>query len=385
VATPGQEFERALEAAWASGAAVLPLDPSAPAAHRDAVVAAMRPEVPLEDDDCALVVATSGSTGAPKGVRLSRAALEASARATVDRLGAGSDDVWLSCLPWHHVAGLQVLLRARLTGAGLVVHERFDPDRLAAERTATVVSLVPTQLVRLLDAGVPLDGYRAVLLGGAAASATLLGRARDAGVPVVTTYGMTETCGGCVYDGAPLDGVEVRTSPDGLVEIRGPMLMSGYRLRPDLTEGALVDGWLRTSDLGAWDGSRLVVRGRADDVIVSGGENVAAGDVARVLCGHRAVGDAVVVGAPDHEWGQRVVAVVALEGSLRATADELRVFVRERLPAPAVPRDVLVVDAVPLLPTGKPDVQAARALVERAQAAPAVTGTSQSAEPPSLT
>src|SRR5207302_10386605 len=180
----------------------------------------LRPDRPV-DDDVALVVTTSGSTGVPKGVQLSPAALQASARATIDRLGLTSDDIWLSCLPWHHIAGLQVLLRARLGGAGLRVQPRFDVAAFTAEPDATVTSLVPTQLRRLLDAGADLTRFRAILLGGAAAPPGLVERARAAGAPIVTTYGMTETCGGCVYDGHVLDGVHVRVDDDERIWLRG--------------------------------------------------------------------------------------------------------------------------------------------------------------------
>ena len=362
---------------------MLPLDPAAPDAVRAAVLAAMRPEEPV-DDGTALVVTTSGSTGAPKGVVLGHAALDASVRASAERIGIAADDVWLSCLPWHHIAGLQVLLRARRAGARLVVHERFDVARFAEERDATLVSLVPTQLSRLLDAGVPFDRYREVLLGGAAASPGLLDRARAAGVPVVMTYGMSETCGGCVYDGVPLAGVDVRTGADGVVELRGPMLMSGYRLDPARTAEAIVDGWFRTADLGEWDGSRLVVRGRRDDVIVTGGENVVAGEVSAALAAHPDVAEALVVGVPDDEWGSRVAALVVPVDE-QPTVEELRGWVRDRLGAAAAPRQVLVVAELPVLATGKPDLQTARRWAEEsAQAAPTRTADSQSAEPPSV-
>jgi o-succinylbenzoate---CoA ligase len=383
VAQPGPGFVTALEEAWAAGDAVLPLDPAAPRAVLDAVSAAMHPDDPV-DDGTALVVATSGSTGAPKGAVLGHDALEASARATAARLGEDAGDVWLSCLPWHHIAGLQVMLRARRAGVPLIVHERFDVPRFADERTATLTSLVPTQLARLLDAGVRFDGYRAVLVGGAAASPELLDRARASGVPVVTTYGMSETCGGCVYDGVPLPGVDVRIAADGVVELRGPMLMSGYRSDPARTAAALVDGWFRTADLGAWDGSRLVVHGRSDDVIVTGGENVDAGDVTTALMAHPSVADALVVGVPDEEWGSRVAALVVAAGD-PPTAAEMRQWVQVRLGGAAAPRQVLVVSALPALSTGKADRQAARTLLERAdQAAPARTVVSQSADPPSV-
>ena len=363
---PGEEFAAALDAAWRDGSAVLPLDPHAPAAEQGRVLAAMRPDLGVEDD-VALVIATSGSTGTPKGAELSHDALAASARATMARIGRRDDDVWLACLPWHHIGGLQVLLRTRMFDAPLVVHERFDVARVAAERDATLVSLVPTQLARLLEAGVDLGRFRAILLGGAAAPPSLLARAAAAGAHVVTTYGMSETCGGCVYDGRPLDGVEVRVDSDGRVLLRGPVMMSRYRLRPDLTDDALTDGWFRTSDLGTVgaDG-RLIVHGRVDDVVITGGENVNTTDVAARLAAHPLVSDVAVTGVADDEWGQRLVAVVVPHDGV-PDLDDLRAWCREELRAAALPRGLLVVDEIPRLPSGKPDRLAVQELAVYAQ------------------
>ena len=262
------------------------------------------------DDDVALVIATSGSTGEPKGAQLSVAALAASARATHARIGLESGDRWLSCLPWQHVGGIQVMLRARLLDIPLTVHDRFDVERFAAAE-ATLTSLVPTQLGRLLDAGVDLTRWRVILLGGAPASAQLLERARACGAPVVMTYGMSETSGGCAYDGRPLDGVEIRAGEAGRLQIKGPVLMSGYRLRPGLTAETLVDGWLLTNDVGSVDASgRVSDVSRFDDVVITGGENVATSQVAEVLAGHPEVAEVAVVGVEDPEWGQRIVAVI---------------------------------------------------------------------------
>jgi O-succinylbenzoic acid--CoA ligase len=200
---------------------------------------------------------------------------------------------------------------------------------------------------------------------------------------------MSETCGGCVYDGRPLDGVELRLaqSENGArrIEIRGPMLMSGYRMRADLDQELLVDGWLRTNDAGEWDGDRLVVTGRLDDVIITGGENVVAGHIAGLVVMHPHVRDAVVVGVPDDEWGQRVVAVVVAEDDAVPSTAELRDWVKERATSAGAPRQVVVIDALPLLPSGKPDLQAVRELVSGGQAAPTRSESSQSAEPPSVT
>ncbi|HVT20986.1 MAG TPA: AMP-binding protein [Mycobacteriales bacterium] len=373
---PGEEFIAALESAWSAGHAVLPLDPTAPPRARGVLVDAMGPDQPV-GEDVALVIATSGSTGQPKGVELTHAALEAANHAVHARIGREPDDVWLSCLPWHHVGGLQVMLRARRFGIPLVVHERFEVARFAAAE-ATLTSLVPAQLVTLLDEGVDLRRFRVVLLGGGAAGEDLLERARGAGVPVVTTYGMSETAGGCVYDGCPLDGVEVAVRSDGRIALRGPMLMKGYRLRPDLTAQAYDDGWLITNDLGQLDAEgRLRVLSRVDDVIVTGGENVVAGDVARELRRHPAIADAEVVGVPDERWGERVVAVVVSRVEPAPSLAELREWCRAELPGCALPRGVVAVPAMPRLSSGKPDRLTLRRIARAQDAAP----TSQAASP----
>ena len=315
----------------------------------------------------AVLVATSGSTGVPKAVLLPAAALRASADATHARLGGPRR--WLLPLPAHHVAGVQVLLRSRTGGTPAAVMDLRDGFRpagfaaAAAEARAAYTSLVPTQLVRLLedDAGLAtLRSFAAVLLGGAAAPAALLDRAREAGVAVVTTYGMSETCGGCVYDGVPLDGVTVTLEDDGRIRLGGPVIAAGYRGAPSAgVFGA--DGTFRTSDLGRWtaDG-RLEVLGRADDVIVTGGENVAPALVERALLAVPGVREACVVGVPDLEWGARVVAAVVAERGVRP-ADVLAAV------APglgrAAPREVRVVDALPVRGIGKPDRDAVRALL----------------------
>jgi O-succinylbenzoic acid--CoA ligase len=377
---PGEPFLTALERAWADGDAVLPLDPRAPAPATRSIVEALRPHIVVDgdgrhqrddgvavDDGVVLVIATSGSTAAPKGVQLTAAALDASARATRDRIGSEPGDRWLSCLPWQHIGGLQVALRARLFDQPLEVHASFEPARVGAS-DATLVSLVPAQLVRLLDEQVDLRRFRVVLLGGAAAPPALLDRARTVGAPVVTTYGMSETAGGCVYDGVPLDGVGVRVdSVNGRILIRGPVLMTGYRLRPDLTAEALIDGELRTQDHGRWAAGRLVVDGRLDDVIVTGGENVVAARVEAALAAHPHVADVAVTGVSDERWGQRVVAVVVPRGEAPAL-DDLRRWVTTRESVAAAPKAVVYVETIPRLVSGKPD---RRAVDRLAQAAPA--------------
>ncbi len=318
-------------------------------------------------EDTAVVVRTSGSTGASKGVELSATALRHSARASLDRLGAGPGERWLCCLPVTHVAGLQVLVRSLVSGTEPVLAEHADAETVAGSGCAHV-SLVPTQLHRLLSGSgpaKPLAGYSSVLLGGAPAPASLLDAARAAGVPVVTAYGMTETCGGCVYDGVPLDGVQVAIRGDddnspaesGRIWISGPVLLSRYRGQL-AGQAALRDGWFRTGDLGRLDSSgRLVVRGRADDVINTGGHKVVPGEVAAALQTCPGVRDVAVMGQPDAEWGERVIAAVVPADPADPPALELlRLHVRESLPRYAAPSRIVMVDAVPMLPSGKHDI-----------------------------
>ena len=270
-----------------AGPALLPLPTGG---GRGAVLAALDPAQPLERDDVALVVPTSGSTGEPKGAMLTAA--RAAALGAGDPRPARRPGQWLLALPVTHVAGLTCWCARswpRTRPEVLDLYGGFSASAFVAAtaRLAPAVrhytALVPTQLRRLLDAGADLSTYDGVLVGGAALAPSLHRAAVDAGVPVVTTYGMSETCGGCVYDGEPLDGVTVRLRDDGRVELGGPVVFAGYRLRPDLTAAALVDGRHVTQDLGRWgaDG-RLEVLGRADDVIVSGGVNVPAALVERV-------------------------------------------------------------------------------------------------------
>ena len=354
-----------------SGPAIAPLDAGLPPARLAGLIDALGPDSVQDTEGVtsarsgphegvaegtAVVVGTSGSTGVPKGVELSATALRHSARASLDRVGARPGERWLCCLPVTHVAGLAVLVRSLVSGTEPVLAERADAGTVAASGCAHV-SLVPTQLQRLLlQAGAhgPLAGFSSVLLGGAATPAGLLDAARHARVPVVTTYGMTETCGGCVYDGVPLDGVRAEVRDDGRIWLSGPVLFTGYLGGPR----APADGWFRTGDLGLLDAEgRLAVRGRADDVINTGGHKVVPGEVAAALQSCPGVREVAVVGQPDPEWGQRVVAVVVPADPGDPPALELlRRHVRERLPRYAIPSRVVLVDAVPMLPSGKHDI-----------------------------
>jgi o-succinylbenzoate---CoA ligase len=415
---PPERFAAALRTVWQAGDAALPLPLAAPRAAVQELLATLRPhEVRAVDpaggvsvepcgdplpcaDDLALVVATSGSTAAPKGVELTHAALRASTAASVARLGCRPGERWVLALPAHHVAGVQVVLRAWALGSEPVVFDRRDVATLAALAAAPAagadrpdaaavtpaagadrpdaaavtpaagadpphISLVPTQLARLVAAGVALDGFRTILLGGAPAEPELLTAARALGGRVVRSYGMSETSGGCVYDGVPLDGVEVAVTPAGRIRLRGPMLLRAYRgeapgtgKAPDAADwerDALdADGWFTTSDIGRWDGRRLEVLGRADDVVLSGGENVPVDAVAATLRTHPAVRDALVVGKPDPEWGEVAVAVVVLEDpAARPTLEALRAHVRASHPAAHAPRALVLVPALPRDAMGK--------------------------------
>lgn len=357
---------RALAEALNGGAAVLPV----PAAEHDRLVAAAEPDV---GSDAAVLVATSGSAGEPKIVELPAAALTASAEATHERLGGPGR--WLLALPVRHIAGLQVLVRSALAGLDPVALDLRGGFRAGAftDAASTVLShpsprytaLVPTQLARLLNTGgAALDalrGFDAVLVGGAAAAPALVDRARQAGIGVITTYGMTETAGGCVYDGRALRGVRVRVDGQRRIHIGGPTLATGYRLRPELTVAAFTGGWVRTSDFGSVraDGT-LDVLGRDDDVLITGGEKVPAQLVQRALDASPAVIESCVVGLADPHWGQLVAAAVVAAPACVPDVGELRARVRELAGPAAVPKLIEVVARLPRHGIGKVDREAVR-------------------------
>jgi O-succinylbenzoic acid--CoA ligase len=386
-----------LAAALRGGAPVVPYAASAP-----------MPPLPPHDPaglpaDLAVVVGTSGSTGTPKRALLGTAALRASVAATAERIGGPGQ--WLLALPAQHVAGLQVLLRSVLAGTTPVVlgrdrpgrasaHPAVDPAAAFAAAVARLdpgarryTALVPTQLVRLLDdprSGEALAALDAVLVGGAALPPPLRRRATRAGVRVVATYGMSETAGGCVYDGRPLAGVAARVEDDRVL-LGGRTLASGYLGRPDLTEDAFlvdadvlqpVDRWFLTDDVGHLDvDGRLHVDGRVDDVIVTGGLKVAPRLVEEALVAHLpGVSEAVVVGVPDRHWGHAVAALLVLGPGAgpaaglppsrhEPTVRDVRAALRGIVPDHALPRRVRVAPAVPLRGPGKPDRRAVGALL----------------------
>ncbi len=304
------------------------------------------------------MVATSGSTGTPKRVVLSRSAVLASVAATRHRLGA--EGGWVLAVPPTYVAGLQVVLRSLVAG-----HDpHLGTDRWPSGPEPWFVSLVPTQLRRMLERpgdATALARAHTVLLGGGPIDPTLREQAADKGISTVATYGAAETCGGCVYDGVPLDGVEVDLD-QGRIRIAGPTLADGYLDDPGLTAETFVDGWFRTRDLGRIESGRLSVLGRIDDVVVSGGLNVPGSEVTARLRAHPGVRDVEVLGVPDAEWGSRVVAFV--EGDL--DLDRARDWVALAHPRAWAPQQLVVCDQIPRTARGKPDREALRCIAEAA-------------------
>jgi o-succinylbenzoate---CoA ligase len=324
-----------------------------------------QPDHPVLEADAAVVVATSGSTGAPKGVVISRAALRASVEATHRRLGGAGD--WALALPPYYVAGLMVCARA-CVGGTRAVPVRSDlsdlPEMAGNLAERRYISLVQAQLdwaLRRSAVTSALASFSSVLVGGGPTDVNLVERALAAGIRVVTTYGMSETCGGCVYDGKPLRGVAVDVSDDGQILVKSSTLFAGYRLRPDLTAKVLIDGRFHTRDRGRWDAGRLVVLGRLDDMVITGGHKVDLADVDQAVqrwaAHHKA--HAAALSIPDPVWGTMIMAVSDSSGSL----EDLQSVVRQWLPAYAVPRDLIYLEQLPWLPSGKPDRVAIRSMI----------------------
>ena len=328
----------------------------------------------------ALAVGTSGSTGRPKLAMLTAGALQASADATHQRLGGQGQ--WLLALPAHHIAGIQVLVRSVVAGTTPVCMDLargFVPEAFARATSQipssarAYTALVPTQLVRLLataDGCQALARYAAVLLGGAPAPASLLTRARSFGVRVVTTYGMSETAGGCVYDGQALEVSCLRLEDNGRIRLGGATLAQGYLGEPELTAEAFLpdtDGapWFRTDDVGHLDGDNLIVDGRIDDLINTGGLKVVPRLVEAALVQLDTIAEAVVVGTADPEWGQLVcAAVVVTPGSPPPALDAVRDQLRGILPDHGLPRRLATLPGLPLRGPGKPDRAAVRRLFD---------------------
>ncbi len=332
----GPAFVDELQRIWDAGDAAFPVDQRLSPAAKHAVCLAMRVGDPVEPGD-ALVVATSGSTGEPKGVVLTHDAVAASAEATSRRLGVTTADHWLACLPLSHVGGLSVVTRALHVGTKLTVLPGFDARRVNTS-AATLVSLVATTLPR-----VQADLFRVIVLGGSRPPT-------DRPVNTVTTYGMTETGSGVVYDGIPLDGVEVRIDPDGQILLRAPMLLRCYR---DGTVPLNAEGWFATGDQGRWlDDGRLHVDGRRGDLIITGGENVWPEAVEAALADHPDIAEVMVRGADDPEWGQIVEAVIVPIADA-PSLESVRAHVKQRHPAFMAPKRIKIVSSLPRTSIGK--------------------------------
>ncbi|MEP9384942.1 AMP-binding protein [Nocardioides cheoyonin] len=338
--------------------------------HAAQVVAALRDWLGAPDPD-PWIVETSGSTGRPKRVMLSRRAVEASIELSARRLGGPAGPArgrWLLALPASYVAGVNVIVRSLAAGAPPVLlddHASFADAVSALSGDGwgdgpTFLSVVPTQLHRLLEAGgedlAALKTFHTVLPGGGPLDPSLRARAAEEGIHIVSTYGSAETCGGCVYDGMPFDGVGLAIGADSRVRISGPTLFDGYEGDQTLTDEVLVDGWFLTSDAGRIDeDGRLSLLGRIDDMVVTGGVNVPAPIVARRLREHAGVAAAEVLGVPDDEWGNRLVAYVAPSGPTAPSLEELRDWVGEAHPRAWAPRQLVVLPEIPHLPNGKAD------------------------------
>lgn len=400
---PGVDFAALLHAAWRIGAIAAPLNlrlaqaelqsqlariaprlildgealvGEQPEALPQTRAAAPEPPPPLQPEAAALILFTSGASGFAKAACLSFGALEASARASAQRLQSSATDCWLACLPLFHVSGLSILLRSALDGSAVVLHEGFDAARVRralATEGITHVSLVPTALSRLLEEGGAPGALRAVLLGGAAADAELCQRARRAGFPLLATYGLTEAAsqvatmapGDAPEAGAgrPLPGTRLRIAnakgralppgESGEIWVRGPTLFMGYWKDEEASRAALRDGWLRTGDLGYVDSQgRLFVQGRRDDLIVSGGENIHPAEVEAVLLRHPGVREAAVCGLADSDLGQRVAAFIVAESGA-PSVQSLRQHCRAHLAGYKIPRSFQFATALPRTPLGK--------------------------------
>ena len=356
---------------WDAGEAIAPIPIATPRTEISERLAHLRPThlvdehgrhvladgIPV-DADTAAVVTTSGTTANPKLVELTRSGMEVMGRGYSHAVGANDQDRWLACMPLHHVASLAIVARAYVCDLPFVVHEGLDVDRVArsyVDDGATMISLVPTVLHRLLEAGAPLDRFRCLIIGGAVLPDGLRARSEAIGARVVDAYGLTETWGGCAINGSANHGVELRLGTDGEVEVRGAPVMRAYRFAPDETKAVLGDdGWFRTGDVGTLAAGRLRVIDRIKDLIITGGVNVSPTAVEDVLIDHPAIDDVTVVGLPDDEWGERVAAVVVAHPDAELpTLAALRDFARDRLSPPQLPRELRTVDSIPRTAGGK--------------------------------
>ncbi len=371
---PGEDFVVALHACLLAGAAAVPIDLRLSEAEREQRLAGagVMIDSPIaastslagqparldgamgserERDAPVAVMHTSGTTATPKPIVLTRGNFLASALGSAVALGLDPAERWLCPMPLTHVGGLSIPIRSAIYATTAVVHGRFDTEAVLNEladpgRRITLVSLVPTMLARLLDAGLQdPPTLRWALLGGGPIAPALLERARAAGVPVAPTYGMTEACSQIATFGWPLTGVDVRTAGDGEVLVRGPIVSPG---------APADDGWLHTGDLGRFDErNRLEIIGRKSDTIITGGENVVPTEVEAALLEHPAVADAAVHPRVDPEWGETVIATVVLREGASAPPEELRAHCATRLAAFKVPKAVEFADALPRTQSGK--------------------------------
>ncbi|WP_249020861.1 AMP-binding protein [Conexibacter sp. S30A1] len=346
IQTSGARFAVSLHGALLAGVTAVPVDGRLSVTERR-----LRHVAEPPGPDVATVMFTSGTTAAPKPVHLTLANWEANAIGSALALGLDRNERWLCVMPLAHVGGLSILLRSTLYATTVVLHERYDTEAVLAElmdpkRAITLVSVVPTMLSRLLDAGLSRPPtLRFALLGGGPIPPSLVARAAAAGVPVATTYGMTEGCSQLATFGFALHGVTLQVAADGEVLVRGASIAANT-----LSE----DGWLHTGDIGALDANkRLRIIGRRSETIVSGGENVAPAEVEAVLLEHPAVADAGVFAKPDPEWGERVVAAVVLRSGQQASPQELERHVAERLARFKVPKEIEFRPSLPRTVSGK--------------------------------
>ncbi|HEY8467720.1 MAG TPA: o-succinylbenzoate--CoA ligase [Solirubrobacterales bacterium] len=376
--SPGLDFAILLHALMKLGAVAYPLSPRLTERERARELSRTEPalvvrspadfegpeaDLPLlgEHDMDALHcrLLTSGTSGTPRAVGLTYGNFMWSAVGSAFNLGVDPQDRWLCCLPLHHVGGLSILMRSVIYGTGAVIHDGFDTERVReslANDGITLVSLVATQLIRLLEAGVDLSGPRVLLVGGGPVPLAAIEEASAQGASVVQTYGMTETCSQVTTlapadarrkagsAGRPLLTTHLRIA-DGEILVQGPTVAPGT---------ADEDGWLHTGDLGRIDEEGFLwVEGRLGDVIVTGGENVIPDEVEEVLREHPAVADAAVVGRPDAEWQEAVTAVVVLRDGAEADAEGLRAHCAARLAGFKVPKRFEFASELPRTSSGK--------------------------------
>ena len=357
-----QAFVRQMKSVWDEGSAILPIDHRLPKSAVESLISRFKPHEIRSGDDrlvadgppiapgTALVVPTSGTTSRPKGVQLTHANLAASAMASAD--GLGGHHRWICCLPLSHIAGLSTVSRSWAAGLEPVVIDRFDPDAMRSVPDGCAVSMVPTMLHRMIEQRADLGRFDVILVGGGPVPEELVDRARELGAAVVCSYGMTESAGGCVYDGLALRDVVVRLDTDEQILLAGPVIFSSYRGDDALTTSSFIDGNYATGDLGRIEEGVLRVLGRIDDVIISGGEKVPPVVVEAALSRLGWFEDVAVMGAEDPVWGSRVVALV-VGPSVPLSVDAIRDAVAEYIPRYMAPTQVDQVDEIPRNASGK--------------------------------